>query len=104
MVAQMVAEVLGLPMTRLRVVAVDTDTSPVDLGSYSSRVTFMNGNAAIEAAMSLREELGKAAEILFARKTKYGVPRAYLDFTGERIVSRTNPELSLGFDEVLEEA
>ena len=35
----------------------DSDTSPVDLGSYSSRVTFMNANAAISAAMQIREEL-----------------------------------------------
>jgi len=105
MVAQMVAEVLGVTMKRIRVVAVDTDVSPVDLGSYSSRVTFMNGNAAIEAAQKIREELGRAAEVLFARKTKYGVPREYLDFAGDKIFARTNPEgLSLDFDEVLEEA
>ena len=38
MAAQVVAEVLGLPMDRMRVYAVDTDMSPIDLGSYSSRV------------------------------------------------------------------
>jgi 4-hydroxybenzoyl-CoA reductase subunit alpha len=54
--------------------------------------------------MRLRDELGRAAEVLFARKTKYGVPREYLDFTNEEVVARTNPDLRLGFDEVLEEA
>jgi len=104
MAAQMVAEVLGVSMARIRVVAVDTDLSPVDLGSYSSRVTFMNGNAAIDAAMKFREVLGGAAERILARQTKYGVPREYLDFSGERIFARTNPELSVSFDEALEEA
>ena len=56
-VAQSVAEVLGLPLDMIRVKSRDSDTSPVDLGSYSSRVTFMNANAAISAAMQIREEL-----------------------------------------------
>ena len=46
-VAQSVAEVLGLPLDMIRVRSRESDTSPVDLGSYSSRVTFMNANAAI---------------------------------------------------------
>ena len=33
----------GLPMARVKVMAADTDLTPIDLGSYSSRVTFMNG-------------------------------------------------------------
>ncbi len=34
-------------------VTADTDLTPIDLGSYSSRVTFMAGNAALEAALRL---------------------------------------------------
>ena len=60
-VAQSVAEVLGLPLDMIRIKSRDSDTSPVDLGSYSSRVTFMNANAAISAAMEIREDLLKAA-------------------------------------------
>ena len=63
-VAQSVSEVLGLPIEMIRVKSRDSDTSPVDLGSYSSRVTFMNANAAISAAIEIRKELMKAtAEI-----------------------------------------
>ena len=63
-VAQSVSEVLGLPIEMIRVKSRDSDTSPVDLGSYSSRVTFMNANAAISAAIEIRKELIKAtAEI-----------------------------------------
>jgi len=41
-------------------VTADTDTTPIDLGSYSSRVTFMAGNAAIEAARKMRAMLVEA--------------------------------------------
>jgi CO/xanthine dehydrogenase Mo-binding subunit len=43
------------------VVTGDTDLTPVDLGSYSSRVTLMTGNAAIQAAERARELLVAAA-------------------------------------------
>jgi CO/xanthine dehydrogenase Mo-binding subunit len=39
------------------VVEGDTDLTPVDLGSYSSRVTFMAGNAALEAADRVRAQI-----------------------------------------------
>ncbi|MBX6368573.1 MAG: 4-hydroxybenzoyl-CoA reductase subunit alpha [Rhodospirillales bacterium] len=61
MLVQTVAEVLGLDMRRLRVVANDSDVTPKDNGSYSSRVTFMVGNAAIDAANRLKEALVAAA-------------------------------------------
>jgi 4-hydroxybenzoyl-CoA reductase subunit alpha len=53
-VAYLVAEELGLPVEHVRVVAADTDLCPVDLGAYSSRVTFMVGNATIDACRKLR--------------------------------------------------
>ncbi len=49
-----VAEELGLDPLDVRVVAADTDLCPVDLGAYSSRVTFMVGNATIDACRKLR--------------------------------------------------
>ena len=51
----MVAEVLGIDPFDIRAVTGDTDLTPVDLGSYSSRVTLMMGNAAIQAAERARE-------------------------------------------------
>jgi CO/xanthine dehydrogenase Mo-binding subunit len=53
--AYIVAEELGLELGDIRVVAADTDLTPVDLGSYSSRETFMVGNACLDAAKKLRE-------------------------------------------------
>jgi 4-hydroxybenzoyl-CoA reductase subunit alpha len=53
--AQVTAEVLGMSPADIRVVAADTGQCPIDLGSYSSRVTFMAGNAARLAAENLKK-------------------------------------------------
>ncbi len=58
--AYLVAEELGLDQRDVRVVAADTDLCPVDLGAYSSRVTFMVGNACIDAARKLRRQVVEA--------------------------------------------
>jgi len=60
--ATIVAEELGLQPADVRLVTADTDTTPIDLGSYSSRVTFMAGNAALEAARKMRAMLVEAVE------------------------------------------
>ena len=59
--AQAAAEVLGIRLDRVRVVAADSMLTPKDNGSYSSRVTFMVGNATIDAARALRAQLLAAA-------------------------------------------
>ena len=51
---QCVAEILGVDFSRIRLIASDSAVTPKDNGSYSSRVTYMVGNAAIEAAQNLR--------------------------------------------------
>ena len=67
-VALAAAEVLGIGLARVSVVANDSAITPKDNGSYSSRVTFMVGNAAIEAARAMRDKLvAAAAETLDAR-------------------------------------
>jgi len=57
---QIAAQELGLPLDFIQVEAADTKTTPVDLGSYSSRVTFMMGNAAKSAVEKLRLEIAGA--------------------------------------------
>ena len=61
LITQLVAEVLGLGFDRIRVVANDSAVTPKDNGSYSSRVSFMVGNAAIAAAQNLKKVLVEAA-------------------------------------------
>lgn len=81
MLAMIVAEVLGLEMDNIFVVAADTTLTPIDLGSYSSRVTFMAGNAAKMAAENLREIiLNKVA-------ADQGITKEELFIGSERIYS-----------------
>jgi 4-hydroxybenzoyl-CoA reductase subunit alpha len=63
MVAQIVAEVLGISLGRIRVIAADTDLTPIDIGSYSSRVTFMNGNASLRSAEDVKKKIVAAAAV-----------------------------------------
>jgi 4-hydroxybenzoyl-CoA reductase subunit alpha len=61
MTAQIAAEVLGCSLPRVRVIAADTDLTPIDIGSYSSRVTFMAGNATLRAATEVKKMIAAAA-------------------------------------------
>jgi CO/xanthine dehydrogenase Mo-binding subunit len=85
--------VLGIRPEDIRVVTADTDLTPVDLGSYSSRVTLMTGNAAKEAAEKLRGQL------LDAAAKRLEVSPAALDARDRRIVVRDDPSRGLAFDE-----
>ncbi|HJT55161.1 MAG TPA: molybdopterin cofactor-binding domain-containing protein, partial [Ktedonobacteraceae bacterium] len=58
--AYIVAEELGIQPEEIHLETADTTLTPVDLGSYSSRVTFMAGNAAIAAARKLKEQIFSA--------------------------------------------
>jgi 4-hydroxybenzoyl-CoA reductase subunit alpha len=79
--AQIAAEVLGISMDLVQVESADTRLTPVDLGSYSSRVTFMVGNAAKEAAEKLRATI---AEAVAAEK---GLDAGKLTFSGGSVTS-----------------
>src|SRR6266542_2406134 len=88
--AYLAAEVLGIDPKDIRVHPADTDLTPVDLGSYSSRVTLMAGNAVIQAAGRLKsrlfeavaEKLGVAPDTLIARDR-----RVFVDGDPDRGVS-----------------
>ncbi len=58
--ATLVAEELGLRLDQVRVIAADTDLTPVDLGAYSSRITLMAGNASVDAGRKLRKQVQAA--------------------------------------------
>ena len=59
--ASIVAEVLGISTSEVRCLTGDTGLTPIDLGSYSSRVTVMMGNAAMQAAGRVRDLITAAA-------------------------------------------
>jgi 4-hydroxybenzoyl-CoA reductase alpha subunit len=93
--AYIVAEVLGIDPFDIRVVTADTDLTPVDLGSYSSRVTLMTGNAAIQAAERARELL------VMAVAEKIGAPIENISLAERRVFDVENPEVGVSFAEAV---
>ncbi|HMF57877.1 MAG TPA: molybdopterin cofactor-binding domain-containing protein [Pyrinomonadaceae bacterium] len=93
--AYIVAEVLGIDPFDIRVITADTDLTPVDLGSYSSRVTLMTGNAALQAAERARELL------TIAVAEKLSVPAENLSFADRRVFDVENPETGISFAEAV---
>ena len=76
MTAQIAAEVLGCSLGRVKVIAADTDLTPIDIGSYSSRVTFMAGNATLRAARRSEEtDRSGCGEEDGVRSRRAGLPR-----------------------------
>ncbi len=71
--AYVLAEELGCCPEDVVCVAADTDLTPVDLGAYSSRVTYMLGLACLEAAQRLRAQLAAAVAAHF------GVPEGAVE-------------------------
>jgi 4-hydroxybenzoyl-CoA reductase subunit alpha len=90
-----VAEVLGIDPFDVRAVTGDTDLTPVDLGSYSSRVTLMMGNAAVEAAERARDLLADAVS------RRLGVPKERLTFAERRVFDASKPETGVSFQEAV---
>ena len=89
MTAQVAAEVLGCTLSRIRVIAADTALTPVDIGSYSSRVTFMSGRATLRAAEDVKKRIAATAA------QKMGCAEDDLVFRDDVVFKRGNaqPEL-----------
>ncbi|HET9209887.1 MAG TPA: molybdopterin cofactor-binding domain-containing protein [Thermoanaerobaculia bacterium] len=93
--AAVVAEVLGVSLADIRLCVADTDLTPVDLGSYSSRVTLMVGNAALQAAERAREMISKAVS------EQLEIPEARLVFAERRVFDAQDPEKGLTFQDAV---
>jgi CO/xanthine dehydrogenase Mo-binding subunit len=90
-----IGEVLGIDPLGIKVVTGDTDLTPVDLGSYSSRVTLMTGNAAMQAAERARELLAKGVA------EKLAVPAGRLVFADSRVFDSEDPKKGMSFQEAI---
>jgi xanthine dehydrogenase molybdenum-binding subunit len=84
--AQLVCEELGLPLSAVTVVNNDTDITPWDVGVHASRTTFIAGNSAIGAARKAK------AKILAAAAKKTGIPEGELDLVGGFVVRAQSGE------------
>jgi CO/xanthine dehydrogenase Mo-binding subunit len=93
--AALIAEALGIDPSFIRCVTGDTGITPIDLGSYSSRVTIMMGNAALQAAARVREQLAAAA----AEQLDTLPDR--VQFTQGRVFAAEDPGKSMSFVEAV---
>ncbi len=90
------AEVLGVRPEDVQLLSADTDFTPIDLGSYSSRVTYMMGNAVVAAARKLRA-------ILFETVAeKLEVPVERLDTGNRRIYVKDDLTRFVPFDQAVQ--
>ncbi len=96
--AALVAEALGVDTGVVRCVTGDTGITPVDLGSYSSRVTIMMGNAALQAAERLR------ASIAACVCETLGTLPDRVAFAGGRVFAADNPAAVMSFVEAVQAA
>ena len=97
--AYAVAEEFGIDPADIRVpLTADTDLTPVDLGSYSSRVTVMTGNAAVQACGKLKPML------LEASSKALEVPPDDLEFADGKIRSASFPERGISFADAVTKA
>jgi CO/xanthine dehydrogenase Mo-binding subunit len=94
--AYCVADVLGIEPEDIRIVTGDTDLTPVDLGSYSSRVTLMTGNAAVQASERARDILAGGVS------RKLNVPKSRLVFAERRVFDAEAPDRGVTFAEAVQ--
>jgi len=95
MLAAIVAEVFGIDTFDIRVYTGDTDLGPVDLGSYSSRVTIMAGNAALQAATRAKLLIAEAVAI------KFEIPQEQIRFADHQVFDQNAPERRVSFQDAI---
>jgi CO/xanthine dehydrogenase Mo-binding subunit len=95
MLAAIVAEVFGIDTFDIRVYTGDTDLGPVDLGSYSSRVTIMAGNAALQAATRAKLLIAEAVAI------KLEIPQEQIRFADHQVIDANAPERRVSFQDAI---
>ena len=97
-IAQIVAEELGLEVEDIHVIHTDTDVCPWDVGSHASRTTFIAGNAALGAARKIK------ARILEMGAKLLESPLEKLSLQGRHIVHQDDPEKKMPIGKVLRKA
>lgn len=96
--AHIVAEELGLLPSDITVLSGDTETTPIDPGTFSSRVTFYAGNATLIAARDIKAQLSDIAAYLMEANPNDIV------FKGRKVFDKNNPESFLSFEYLAKKA
>ncbi len=94
-IAQIIAEELGLLCEDVTVIHSDTDICPWDVGAHASRTTFVAGNSALGAAKKIKEEL-----LIHAAK-QLGIEKDKIIIRERIVFSKDDPEKSMTIDKLL---
>ncbi|MBU0652045.1 MAG: xanthine dehydrogenase family protein molybdopterin-binding subunit, partial [Proteobacteria bacterium] len=94
-IAQIVAEALGVNIDDINVINNDTDVCPWDVGAHASRSTFVAGNSALGAAQKIREKM------LAVAAQNMGEDPASLDIKNGVVFSMQDKEKSMPLSKVL---
>ncbi|MEM8664671.1 MAG: molybdopterin cofactor-binding domain-containing protein, partial [Pseudomonadota bacterium] len=92
--AQIVAGVFGTETARVRVTTGDTDNVPYGGGTWASRGTGIGGEAALQAAHALKDQVLDVAAVLLQTETDA------LDIVGGEIVDRAGGAARMGLSEL----
>ena len=94
-IAQIVAEVLGVNVDDINVINNDTDVCPWDVGAHASRTTFVAGNSALGAAKKIK------AQVLEIASKSLGESPEVLDIRNGVIFSTKDKEKNIPLGKVL---
>ena len=83
--AQMAAEVLGIPLEDVVVYSSDTDFTPFDKGAYASSTTYISGGAVQKAALQVKEQILEHASRMFG-----DVPASSLKLENRTVIAPDN--------------
>jgi len=97
-IAQIVAEELGVEIEDIHVIHSDTDVCPWDVGAHASRTTFVAGNAALGAAKKIK------ARLLELGAKQLEVPLEKLALRQRCIVDKDDPAKRLEIGKLLRKA
>ncbi|MEN6410152.1 MAG: molybdopterin cofactor-binding domain-containing protein [Anaerolineaceae bacterium] len=94
--AQMAAEVLGVPLEDILVYSSDTDFTPFDVGAYASSTTYISGGAVVDAARKVADQLRERAAKMFSERTGKPVDAAQVCLENRCAVAPTGESVTLG--------
>jgi len=112
-IAQIVAEEIGVSLEDVHIIDTDTDVCPWDVGVHASRTTFIAGNSALMAARKVKEQiLDIAAGFGDERKDEEGnrdriqldQNRANLTIKDRMVYSTEEPEKKIDLGKILRRA
>ena len=93
--AQIVSEVLGVPVSEIVFTEPDSDVTPFDSSTTSSRSTFHMGNAVKLAAEDVRDQLRDLGSLVFA------CPPEEVTVSHGRVLRAGHNDQSMSYEEVL---